>query len=73
VKARIEAAVKKVGTLGPLHTEDEDTTTNFMTRNIAIAVDEETKVLHAAITERQSHVDTLQEYQRVSKICEPEE
>jgi hypothetical protein len=73
VRGRIEAAIKKVGTMGPLRLEEEDTTENFMTRNIEVAVDEETRALHARITERQSHVDTLAEYQRVSGICEPEQ
>jgi hypothetical protein len=72
VRAMIHSAVKKVGTMGPLHLEEEDTAENFMTRNIQVAVDEEIKVLHAKITERQSHVDTLAEYQRVSRICESE-
>jgi hypothetical protein len=69
VKERVMAATRDVGTLGPLRLEDQESTEAYLTGAIRTAINAEADHLHAVITERQSHVDTLPEYERVSRIC----
>jgi hypothetical protein len=73
IRQKVEAAVADIGAVGPLDQSQEDKTSKFMTDHVDVAVNALMTPMHEEMVRLQGQVDSLQEYQRVSAICNQEE
>lgn len=69
IRANMLAAVKKVGIVGPKNARDEkkfhEKITKYMEDQLKIVSDQ----MYAERSKRQQGVDTLEEYERVARVC----
>lgn len=65
----VQQAVADAGALGPFKVEKQKSVQDMMVQHIDDAVNSKKLLLENEMRRRQAQVDTLQEYERVSKIC----
>lgn len=65
----VRKAVNEAGPLGPYNADRIDATQKMMTEHIQSAVKSRQMAYETDMRRQQAQVDTLEEYERVSKIC----
>jgi len=66
----VKKAVDGIGAMGPYNYHELDKVQKELVGHIETAVDSQSFLLYQEMSRRQGEVDSLQEYERVSKICE---
>lgn len=66
----VQAAVNQAGAFGPFNTQEMATHQDRLIRHIQSATESQQLMLEKEMRARQAQVDSLEEYKRVSKICE---
>lgn len=69
----VRRAVGNAGALGPYSVQDQKKIEEQLTAYIDNIVKEQNELMHGKMKARQAEVDTLGEYERVSKICDDAE
>ena len=65
----IQTAVNQAGAMGPFHTDKMSEYQDTYIRHVQSAIDSQELLLTKEMRMRQGQVDSLQEYERVSKTC----
>lgn len=65
----LQSSVNQAGALGPFNAQEMPRQQDRLIKHIQSAIDSQQLMLEKEMRTRQGHVDSLEEYQRVSKIC----
>lgn len=69
IRRAVRKAVSKIGTIGPIKTPNIDTTRKEMSKKISVAMQPVLDQMHKERARKQQKVDSLKEYERLSKRC----
>lgn len=69
IGAAVQKAVNEAGAVGPFRRHQAEDVQQSLKRHIESAVDSQMLVLRKDMAELQQEVDSLEEYQKISKIC----
>ncbi len=65
----IQSSVNQAGALGPFNAQEMPQHQDRLIKHIQSAIDSQQLMLEKEMRQRQGQIDSIQEYQRVSKIC----